>query len=142
VKAIVRGALIIGAATDFFVAVLCLFFPDSIGPLLDFPVKDPALARVTGGELLVACAVYVFVFQNPRRFQPLFFICALDQLFAALIPAIEIAMGHVPGTIKTIGPIPLNVILCGIFIWAATEVVHRPPRRRSLRRVSAMNRQH
>jgi hypothetical protein len=116
-KTTVKAALIIGAGIDFFVGLLCLFFPDAIGPLLDFPVNDFSLARVTGGELFVAGAVYVLTFRNPRRFQPLFFICALDQIFAAIIPAVEIALGRVPATFKTVGPIPLNLILCGIFVW-------------------------
>jgi hypothetical protein len=114
----VRICLLIGAALDLFVGLLCLFVPWALGPLLDFPANDPALAMITGGELIVASLVYVVLFNNPRRFQPLFFVVALDQFFAVIVPAIAMLRGLVPVTWKTAGPLPFDLALCALFVYA------------------------
>jgi hypothetical protein len=114
----IRACLLLGAAIDAFVGLLCLFAPWAAGPLLDFPIKDPALATITGGELLVVTAVYAVISINPRRFQPLFFVVALDQFFAAALPALEMLRGNVAVTWKTAGPIPLSLALCAVFVFS------------------------
>ncbi len=116
---IVRVALILGFAIDAFVAILALFFQNLLGPLLDVPTKDPALTTVAGGEFLVAAMVYLTALRFPTTARPLLWICALDQALAAVLPAIEIARGHVVATWKTIGPIPGNVLLAAIFVYGA-----------------------
>ncbi len=50
---LLRVALWIGAVVDGVVAVLALFFQPLLGPLLDVPVKDPALTTIAGGEYVV-----------------------------------------------------------------------------------------
>ena len=119
---VVRAALVVGFAIDAFVAILALFFQDLLGPLLDVPTKDPALTTVAGGEFLVASLVYLTALRFPTAARPLLWICALDQTLAALLPAIEIARGHVVATWKTIGPIPGNVLLAAIFVYGALRV--------------------
>ncbi len=116
-----RIALAIGFCIDAFVGILCLVAQPLLQPLLDIPVKDPAVTTIAGGELLVAAGIYAFVFRDPQRWRPLLWLCALDQAFGVLLPALEIARGHAPATWKTLGPMPLQLILCGIFVWAATR---------------------
>jgi len=65
--------------------------------------------------------IYVVLLRDLRRFAPLLWLVALDQIFAAVIPGVEIARGHVVATWKTIGPIPLNLILSLVFLLAARE---------------------
>jgi hypothetical protein len=121
--AVLHVALGLGFCIDAFVGILCLFAQPLLLPLLDLPVKDPAVTTIAGGELLVAAGIYAFVLSDTVRWRPLLWLCALDQAFGALLPAIEIARGHAPATWKTLGPVPLQLILCGIFIasarWAA-----------------------
>ena len=116
---VLRLALAIGFCIDAFVGVLCLFAQPLLEPMLDIPVKDPAVTTIAGGELVVAAGIYAFVFGDPNRFRPLLWLCALDQIFGALLPAIEIARGHAPATIKTLGPIPLQLMLAAIFFAGA-----------------------
>jgi hypothetical protein len=116
---VLRLALAIGFCIDAFVGVLCLFAQPLLEPMLDIPVKDPAVTTIAGGELVVAAGIYAFVFRDPNRFRPLLWLCALDQIFGAVLPAIEIARGHAPATIKTLGPIPLQLMLAAIFFAAA-----------------------
>jgi hypothetical protein len=49
----------------------------------------------------------------------LLWLIALDQAFAAILPAYEIARGHVVATWKTIGPIPFNAALAAIYVAGA-----------------------
>ena len=118
---IARICLVLGAAIDAFVGLICLLAPSASKPLLDFPINDTALATVTGGALLVAASVYVVLLTNLRRFQPLFYVVALDQFFAGILPAVEILRGNVAATWKTVGPIPLSLALCAFFIFAANS---------------------
>jgi ABC-type Fe3+-siderophore transport system permease subunit len=118
---VLRIALAIGFCIDAFVGILCLVAQPLLQPLLDIPVKDPAVTTIAGGELLVAAGIYAFVFRDPQRWRPLLWLCALDQAFGVLLPALEIARWHAPATWKTLGPMPLQLILCGIFVWAATR---------------------
>jgi len=118
-RAAVRVGLIVGVVVDLFVGLLALAAQGLIAPLLDVPVKDPGLTRLFGGELLVAAAVYALPLVDLRRFGPALWICALDQAFAALLPAVEIVRGEMPGTWKTIAPIPLDAALCALFLYAA-----------------------
>jgi len=106
-----RATVAIGLCVDTTVAILALFFQPLLGPLFDIPVKDPALTTIAGGEYVVVTLVYALVLRDPERFGPLLWLCALDQAFAALLPAVEIARGNVVATWKTIGPIPLNALL-------------------------------
>jgi hypothetical protein len=114
-----RVALAIGFAIDALVAVLALFAHGLIEPLLDLPVRDPALTTIAGGEFAVVACVYAAVFRDPRRFRALFWLCALDQAFAVILPALAIAHGEIPGTLKTLGPLPLQAVLALIFVVGA-----------------------
>jgi hypothetical protein len=114
-----RVALVIGFCIDAFVGILCLVAQPLLEPLLDIPVKDPAVTTIAGGELLVAAGIYAFVLRDPRRWQPLLWLCALDQTFGVLLPALEIARGHAPATLKTLGPMPLQAILAALFVAGA-----------------------
>ncbi len=117
----VRVAVAIGFCIDIFVAVLALFFQPLLGPLFDIPVKDPALTTIAGGEYVVVALVYLLVFRDARRYRALLWLCALDQAFAALLPAIEIGRGNVVATPKTIGPIPFNALLAVVYAWLASR---------------------
>ena len=116
---VLRIALVIGLCIDAGVGLLCLVAQPLLGPLLDIPVKDPAVTTIAGGELAVAAGIYAFVLSDPRRWQPLLWLCALDQFFGALLPAIEIAHGHAPATFKTLAPIPFQLLLVVIYIAGA-----------------------
>jgi hypothetical protein len=115
----VRIALGIGFAIDAFVALLSLFAQGLIEPLLDLPVKDPALMTIAGGEFAVVACVYALAFRDPRRWRMLLWICALDQLAAVVLPALAIAHGAIPATFKTVGPIPLQALLALILAAGA-----------------------
>ena len=117
-----RIALAIGFGIDAFVGILCLIAQPLLEPLLDIPVKDPAVTTIAGGELLVAAGIYAFVFRDPQRWRPLLWLCALDQAFGVLLPAIEIARGHAPATLKTLGPMPLQLVLVAVYIVGARWV--------------------
>ncbi len=120
---VLRIALAAGFCIDAFVGILCLLAQPLLEPLLDIPVKDPAVTTIAGGELLVAAGLYAFVFCDPRRWRPLLWLCALDQAFGVLLPAIEIARGHAPATLKTLGPMPFQLVLIAVYAagarWAA-----------------------
>jgi hypothetical protein len=104
--AALRVALGIGFAIDAFV---------------DLPVKDPALVSIAGGEFAVAAGIYGLVFRDPERFRPLLWLCALDQLFAVVLPGLAIVSGHIPATVKTVGPLPLQLLLAAFFAFGATQ---------------------
>ncbi len=117
-----RIALAVGFCIDFFVGLLCVVAQPLLQPLLDIPVKDPAVTAIAGGELLVAAGIYAFVFRDPQRWRPLLWLCALDQTLGVVLPAIEIARGHAPATLKTLSPMPLQLLLVGIYITGARRV--------------------
>jgi hypothetical protein len=116
---VLRIALAIGFCIDFFVGLLCVFAQPLLQPLLDIPVRDPAVTTIAGGELIVAAGIYAFVFSDPRRWRPLLWLCALDQTLGVLLPALEIARGHAPATLKTLGPMPLQAILVAVYAASA-----------------------
>jgi hypothetical protein len=116
---VLRVALVIGFCIDFFVGLLCVVAQPLLQPLLDIPVKDPAVTTIAGGELIVASVIYALVLRDGRRWQPLLWLCALDQFFGVILPAIEIARGHAPATLKTLGPMPLQAILIGCYLAGA-----------------------
>jgi uncharacterized membrane protein len=118
---VLRIAVGVGLCIDTGVAILALFFQSLLGPLFDLPLKDPALTTIAGGEYIIVALVYVLVLREPERYRALLWLCALDQAFAALLPAIEIARGHVVATWKTIGPIPLSVLLAAVYAWGAAR---------------------
>ncbi len=118
---LLRAALVVGAAIDAMVAVLALFFQQLLGPLLDVPTKDPALTTVAGGEYVVVTGLYVVLLRDLPRYRVLLWLVALDQLFAALLPGIEIARGHVAATWKTLGPIPLSLALSALYAAGAVR---------------------
>ncbi len=118
----VRIALAIGFCIDFFVGLLALVAQPLIQPLLDVPVLDPAMTTLLGGELLVASAIYALAFRDPVRWQPLLWLCAFDQFLGVVLPAIEIARGHAPGTFKTIAPMPFQLALVAMFVAGAMGV--------------------
>ncbi len=126
---LLRVALWIGAVVDGVVAVLALFFQPLLGPLLDVPVKDPALTTIAGGEYVVLTGLYVFLVRDVARYRPLLWLVALDQLFGGAIPALEVARGHVVASWKTLGPIPFNVALAAIYVAGA--LAKRPKEARS-----------
>ncbi len=123
----VRAALAIGFCIDIYVAWLALFAPQLIEPLLDIPVHDPLLAQIAGGEYVVAAAVYALAFRNPGRLHALVWICALDQAFAVVLPALAVLHGQLPATLKTVAPIPFQALLCGVLV----AYVLRPGAKRS-----------
>lgn len=116
---LLRIALVLGAIVDATVAILAIFFQPLLGPLFDVPTKDPALTTIAGGEYVVVTLIYVMLLRDTKRYAPLLWLVALDQLFAALIPAWEISRGHVVATWKTIGPIPINLVLAATYALAA-----------------------
>jgi len=124
---VVRIGLAIGGAIDAYVGLLSLFAPQLIPPLLDVPVKDPALVQLAGGEYVVATLIYALAFRDPVRFRPLLWLCALDQLFAVVLPALALAHGTLPGTWKIVAPIPFQALLAILFVAYAA----RPGRNRS-----------
>jgi hypothetical protein len=118
-RIVLRFALVIGFCIDAFVGMLCLLAQPLLQPLLDIPVKDPAVTTIAGGELVVAAGIYAFVLRDPQRWRPLLWLCALDQFFGVLLPAIEIARGHAPATLKTLGPMPLQLALVAVYVAGA-----------------------
>ncbi len=112
-------ALAIGVVIDAGVGVLCLVAQPLLGPLLGVPVKDPAITAFLGGELLVAGTVYALVLTRPARWWPLLWLCAADQTLGVAIPAVQIAIGNVPASLQTIGPMPLQLVLVAIYVVAA-----------------------
>jgi hypothetical protein len=114
-----RIALIAGFCIDAFVGVLCIVGQPWLGPLLGVPVKDPAITAFLGGELLVASVVYALVFVDTARWGALLWLCALDQTLGVAIPAAQIALGNVPATLQTIGPMPLQLILVALDLIGA-----------------------
>ena len=116
-----RAGLAIGFAIDLYVGVIALFAPQLIAPLMDIPVHDPAFAQLAGGEFVVAALVYAVVFRDPRHFRILLWLCALDQLFAVVMPANAIAHGAIPSTWKTVAPIPFQALLAVLFAFGATR---------------------
>jgi hypothetical protein len=130
---ILRIAVAIGAVIDAGVAILALFFQPLLGPLLDVPTKDPALTTIVGGEYVVVTLIYVALLRDLERYRGLLWLIALDQLFAAVLPAYEIARGHVAATWKTIGPIPVNVLLAALYVVGARTRPRVSPYRRYTR---------
>jgi len=128
----VRVAIGIGAVIDATVAILALFFQPLLGPLFDIPVKDPAITTIAGGEYVVVTLLYVALLRDLERFRGLLWLIALDQTFAAAIPAYTIARGQVVATWKTIGPIPVSVLLAIVYAVAAA----RGPDRAAIRRLT------
>jgi hypothetical protein len=116
---LLRIALVAGFCIDFGVGLLALVAQPLLQPLLDIPVKDPAVTTIAGGELIVASVIYALLLRDVRRWHPLLWLCVLDQTFGVLLPALEIARGHAPATIKTLGPMPFQLILIGIYAIAA-----------------------
>ena len=114
-----RIALAIGFCIDAGVGMLCLVAQPLLQPLLDIPVKDPAVTTIAGGELIVAAGIYAFVLFDLQRWRPLLWLCALDQTLGVLLPAIEIARGHAPATLKTLGPMPLQLVLIVVYVLGA-----------------------
>jgi hypothetical protein len=109
-----------GFFLDAGVGLIALVLPQQLDPWLDIPYRNnPALAAFGGSEFLVVAVVYVLVFLEPRRRAFLFWILALDQTFATIVPAIEVLRGHIPASIKTIGPIPFVAALALAYVWAA-----------------------
>jgi hypothetical protein len=109
-----------GFCLDAGVGLIALVLPQQLDPWLDIPFRDnPALAAFGGGEFIVVALVYALVFIEPRRRAFLFWVLALDQGFATILPAIEVLRGHIPASIKTIGPIPFVAALAIAYVWAA-----------------------
>jgi hypothetical protein len=116
---VLQIAVAIGLCVDAGVAILCFFFQQQLGPLLDIPLKDPALTTIAGGEYVVVTLVYALILRDPKRYHPLLWVIALDQAFGVALPALEIARGHVAATLKTIGPMPFDALLAAIYVWGA-----------------------
>jgi hypothetical protein len=116
---VLRIALALGFCIDFFVGLLCIVAQPLLQPLLDIPVKDPAVTTIAGGELIVASVIYALLLRDLTRWKPLLWLCALDQFFGVVLPAIEIARGHAPATFKTLAPMLPQLVLIAIYIGAA-----------------------
>jgi hypothetical protein len=82
-------------------------------------VHDPALVRLAGGEYVVAALLYAVAIRDPRRFAALLWLCALDQAFAVVMPALAAAHGEIPSTWKVIAPIPFQALLAVLFAFGA-----------------------
>jgi len=109
-----------GFCLDAGVALIALVVPQQLEPWLDIPYRNnPALAAFGGGEFAVMAVVYALVFLQPQRRAFLFWILALDQGFATILPTLEVLRGHIPSTIKTVGPIPFVAIWAIAYVWAA-----------------------
>jgi hypothetical protein len=119
VTAALRIALAIGFCIDAYVGLLSLFAPQLITPLLDIPLHDPAVVQLAAGEYLVAALVYALAFRDPHRSRALLWLCALDQLFAVVMPALGVAHGTLPNTWKIVAPIPFQALLVLLFAYAA-----------------------
>jgi hypothetical protein len=113
---VLKIALAIGVAIDFGTALLCFFGQSLFQALLDVPLRDPAIATIAGGEYFVLAFVYLLALRDPVRFRPLLWLCALDQTFAIVLPLATIALGQVPATWKTLGPMPFQAILVVIYL--------------------------
>lgn len=118
---VLRVGLAIGFCIDFYVGMLSLFAPQLIQPLLDIPVRDPVVVQLAGGEYVVAALVYALAFRDPRRLRVLLWLCALDQAFAVVMPALAVAHGEIPNTWKIVAPIPFQAVLALLFAYAATR---------------------
>ncbi len=116
---VLRLALVCGLAIDAGVGLLALVAQPLMQPLLDLPIKDPALTTILGGELFVVAGVYAVVLRDPARWRPLLWLCAADQCLGVLLPALEIARGHAPATVKTLGPMPFQLALVAVYIAGA-----------------------
>jgi hypothetical protein len=127
---VLRIGLAIGFCVDFFVGMLSLFAPQLLKPLLDIPVKDSTIAQFAGGEFVVAALVYAIAFRDPRRFRILLWLCALDQLFGVVLPALAVAHGTIPGTWKIVAPIPFQFLLAVLFVAGACQAAPRAGSRR------------
>jgi len=123
---VLRVALAIGFLIDFGVGVIALFAPQLMQPLFDVPVKDLMSAQIAGGEFLVAALVYALALRDPVRFRALLWICALDQLFAVVLPSLGIARGDIPGTWKVVAPIPFQALLAILFVVYAVRRTPSP----------------
>jgi hypothetical protein len=124
---VLRLGLAVGFAIDLYVGALSLFAPQLITRLLDIPLHDPTIARIAGGEYVVAALVYALAFRAPNRYRVLLWLCALDQAFAVVMPALAVAHGDIPTTWKTVAPIPFQALLA--FVFAAYAVRGRIERR-------------
>jgi hypothetical protein len=122
-----RIALGVGFLIDACVGLVSLFAQPLLPTLFDIPVKDAATATILGGELLVAAAVYAFPLRDAVRFRPLLWVCALDQLFGVALPLDEIVRGALPATMKTVGPMPLQLLLVAVYVAGAIRPVKRTP---------------
>jgi hypothetical protein len=126
---VLRVALAVGAFIDGAIAVVALFFQPWVGPLSDIPAKDPAFTAFAGGEFLIVALVYLLILRDLKRYWPLLWLVALDQLLAVVLPAEQIASGNVVASWKTIAPMPLSALLAVIYVWGAvTESQTAAPR--------------
>ena len=123
----VRVALAIGFCIDAYVGVLSVFAPQLLETLLDIPVKDPTAVQIGGGEFVVVALVYALAFRDPRRSRALLWLCALDQLFAVVLPGLAVLHGTIPSSWKIVAPIPFQALMGLLFAAYAA----RPARNRS-----------
>ncbi len=119
--AAVRAALVVGAAIDLFVGIVLLVVPQLAAPLFDVSVRDGLVASFAGSELIVAACVYALTLRDPQRYRVFLWVCALDQFFAVVGPSIAVADGAMPATWKVIAPIPLQAVLCVLFVFYAAR---------------------
>ncbi|BDE06073.1 hypothetical protein WPS_13490 [Vulcanimicrobium alpinum] len=118
-----RVALVAGIIIDGAVGLLCIFAQPLIAPLLGVPVKDPAVTAFLGGELIVAACIYALILRDTPRWQPLLWLCALDQTLGVAIPAVQIALGNAPASLQTIAPMPFQAILVALYVAGARRAV-------------------
>ena len=124
-RRVLLAAIAVGGLADGSIAVIALFFQNLLGPLFDLPLRDPALTTVTGGAYVVLAAMYAVLLRDLDRYRVLLYLVALDQTFGAVLPAIEILRHHVVASPKTLGPIPLNLVLAAVYL-AGTRTRRAP----------------
>jgi hypothetical protein len=125
-RLVLRAALAIGFLIDFGVGAVSVVAPQLLQPLFDVPIKDVMTAQIAGGELVVASLVYALAFRDPVRFRALLWICALDQLFAVVLPSLGIARGDLPASWKIVAPIPFQALLALLFVVYAVRRTPSP----------------
>lgn len=116
-----RIALVCGIAIDAGVGLLALFAQPLMPALLDIPIKDAATTTILGGELLVAACIYAVALSDPVRWRPLLWLCAFDQTLGVALPALAIAHGDLAATLKTVGPMPFQLLLIALYVAGAVR---------------------
>ena len=120
-RRLVQVALALGGLMDAWVALLALFVPGALGPLLDIPSHDPNWTVFAGCEFAVVAVLYGAILRDLERFRPLMLVVAFDQFLAGFVPLLLISHGQLLGSWKTIAPLPVNFALWVILAHAGVR---------------------